>query len=137
MDPLPEEPPRPEPAPGVPPEPSATVRPEERNWALIAHLSALAFHIMPPFGHILGPLLVWLFKRQTSAFVDDQAKEALNWQISVSIYGMIAGLLIFAFVGFVLLPLLYIADVVFIILGAVAANEGKRFRYPFNLRLVK
>lgn len=103
---------------------------------MLAHLSAFSGHFVP-FGHIIGPLLIWLLKRESSAFVDDQGKEALNAQISVTIYGFAAGLLCFVFIGIPLLVALWVADVVFVILAALATNEGKAYRYPFILRLVK
>jgi uncharacterized Tic20 family protein len=136
MDPLPEE--TPEAArfsgPEIPLQPP--ILPKERTWAMLAHLSAFAGHFIP-FGHIFGPLLVWLLKRDTSAFVDDQGKEALNAQISVTIYGFAALLLCVVLIGIPLLVALWVADIVFIIMATVATNEGKPYRYPFNLRLVK
>ena len=103
---------------------------------MAAHLSAFAGHIIP-FGHILGPLVIWLMKRDTFAFVNDQAKEALNAQVSITLYGIGAAMLCFVLIGFPLLIGLYFADIVFVILAAIAANDGKRYRYPAILRLVK
>ena len=108
---------------------------DDRNWAVIAHLSAFAGHFFP-LGNIIGPLVIWLIKRDGSAFVDDQAKEALNAQISYTLYGIVAAFLILILVGFVLLLALWIADIVLVILAAVAASKGKAFRYPLIIRLV-
>ena len=105
-------------------------------WAMIAHLSAFAGHLFP-FAHILAPLVVWLVKKDTSAFVDVEGKEALNAQISVTIYACIAIPLCFVLIGFVILPLLYVANVILVIVAAIAANEGRPYRYPFILRLVR
>jgi uncharacterized Tic20 family protein len=118
--------------PSLPPAPDK----EERTWALAAHLSAFAGHLIP-FGHILGPLIIWLIKRDSSEFVEDQAREALNAQISVTIYGAIAVLLIFVLIGFPLLFALWLADIVLVIVAAVRANDGFRYRYPLIFRLVK
>ncbi len=108
---------------------------QERNWATIAHLSAFIGHFIP-FGHIIGPLAVWLLKRDSSAFVADQAKEALNAQLSVTAYASVAGALCFIVIGFPLLFALWLADVVFVIIAAVAAGEGRAYRYPLIFRLV-
>src|SRR4051812_28201730 len=95
--------------PPITPLPGATS--DERTWAMVAHLSAFSGHFVP-FGHVIGPLLVWLLKRDTSAFVNDQAKEALNAQISVTIYGVVAGILCFFLIGIPMLIGLWVADVV-------------------------
>ena len=115
---------------------SPVVRSEDRTWAMVAHLSAFAGHIFP-FAHIIAPLVVWLVRRETSAFVDDQGKEAVNAQISFTIYAAVAGVLCFVLIGVPLLIGLYIANFIFVIVAAIAAHEGKTYRYPFILRLVK
>ena len=108
---------------------------EERTWAMAAHLSAFAGHVIP-FGHILGPLVIWLSKRESSAFVADQAKEALNAQISATIYAAVAAVLILIVIGLPLLLLIWLLDIILIIIAAVTANDGRRYRYPLILRLV-
>ncbi|MGB3311175.1 MAG: DUF4870 domain-containing protein [Nodosilinea sp.] len=110
--------------------------PESRMWAMLAHLSSLSGFIIP-FGNIIGPLIIWLVKRDEMSFVDDQAKEALNFNISMTIYGLISAILIVVFVGFLMLAVLGIAWLVLAILAAVKANEGVAYRYPLTLRLVK
>ncbi len=110
---------------------------EENTWAMAAHLSALVGLIGVPFGNILGPLVIWLVKRDESAFVGDQAKEALNFQISMSVYGVVAAVLVFLLIGLVLLPLLAIAWFVLLIMAAMEAKKGKKYRYPFTFRLIK
>jgi uncharacterized Tic20 family protein len=126
--------------------------PEARMWAMLAHLSALlgAF-VLPLAGGIVAPLLIWLIKRDEMAFVDDQAKEALNFNISVAIYGIVIGtlttisaLLIVVLVGLPLLVVLGIASLALVaawfvltIVAAVKANEGIAYRYPLTLRLLK
>jgi len=109
---------------------------EERTWALAAHLSAFSGHFIP-FGHVLGPLLIWILKRDEYPLVNDQAKEALNAQISYTLYLLVSFVLCFVIIGFPLLFLAWGADIVFTIMGAVAAYEGKRYRYPFILRFVQ
>ncbi|MGB3203174.1 MAG: DUF4870 domain-containing protein [Nodosilinea sp.] len=110
--------------------------PESRMWAMLAHLSSLSGFIIP-FGNIIGPLIIWLVKRDEMPFVDDQAKEALNFNISMTIYGLISAILIVVVVGFLMLAALGIVWLVFAIMAAVKANEGVAYRYPLTLRLVK
>lgn len=116
---------------------------EERTWALIGHLSAFTFFITGGIGGIVGPLVVWLIKRDTLPFAADQAKEALNFNITVAIafVALCAITLGTFFIGVILtLPLglaLYVAWVVFTIVASIKANEGVAYRYPFALRLVK
>ena len=115
---------------------------EERSWALVGHLSALSAFITG-FGCVLGPLLVWLVKRDSMPFAADQAKEALNFNITVVIVGI--GLWVVTvgtfFIGALLtVPLalvLFVGWLVLTILAAIKANEGVAYRYPFTLRLVK
>jgi uncharacterized Tic20 family protein len=109
---------------------------EDRTWAMAIHLSAFAGHLFP-FAHIIAPLVIWLVKRETSAFIDDQGKEAVNAQISVTIYGSVALALCIVLIGFPLVAGLYIANFILLIVAAMAANEGKAYRYPYILRLVK
>lgn len=109
---------------------------DDRTWGLIAHLSALAGLVIP-FGNILGPLVVWLTKRDQSAFVADQAKEALNFQITASIALVVSAFLIIVLIGIVLLPIIGLGALVLTIVGGIKANEGTRYRYPLTMRLVK
>jgi len=112
---------------------------EERLWAMGAHLSAFAIYFSG-VGHIVGPLIVWLVKRDTMPFVDDQAKEALNFQISWTIY-LVANFLLFITVigAFIAIPLFFILPifhVVCMIVAAFKANDGVRYRYPMTIRFV-
>ncbi|HZG37278.1 MAG TPA: DUF4870 domain-containing protein [Nodosilinea sp.] len=110
--------------------------PESRMWAMLAHLSALSGFVIP-LGNIVGPLVIWLIKRDEMSFVSDQGREALNFNISMTIYMMVAGVLIFVLIGIPLMIVLGIAWLVLTILAAVKANEGVAYRYPLTLRLVK
>ena len=120
----------------APPPPSGTPSAEERQWALFAHLSALVGYIIP-FGSIIGPLLIWQIKKNQMPFVDDQGKEALNFQITVAIVAIVCFILIFILIGILLLWALAIVNLIFIIIAALAANNGQAYRYPFALRLIK
>lgn len=103
---------------------------DERTMAMLAHLGGILFGFIPS-------LVIWLIKKDQSAFVADQAKEALNFQITCIIAAIISGLLIFIVVGCFLLPAVQIAMIVFSIIGGIAANKGTAYRYPFALRLIK
>ncbi len=108
---------------------------EERQWAMFAHLSALAGVIIP-LGSIIGPLVIWLIKKDTMPFVNDQGKEALNFNITVGIAAIVGWILCFILIGFLLLAVLAIGWLVFVIIATIKANEGTTYRYPFTLRLV-
>jgi uncharacterized Tic20 family protein len=110
--------------------------PEEKTWGMACHLSALAGYAVP-FGNIIGPLLVWLLKKDTMPFVDDQGKESLNFQITVTIAALVAGLLILVLIGIPLLVAVALTDVVMIVLASVKTSEGVAYRYPVNLRFLR
>ena len=120
----------------APPPPAGVPSAEEKQWAMFAHLSALAGCIIP-FGSIIGPLVIWQIKKNEMPFVDDQGKEALNFQITAAIAMLICFALIIVLIGFLLIWVVAIADLVFIILAAIAANNGTAYRYPVTLRLIK
>lgn len=102
---------------------------------MFAHLSSFAGHMIP-FGHIGGPLLIWLLKKDTMPLVNDQGKEALNFQITMTLALIVSALLIFVVIGFILLPAVWLFDVIVTIIAAVKANEGVAYRYPLCLRFV-
>ena len=131
-----------------PPPPTVGPSAEEKQWAMFAHLSALVGGILTSgwagsIGCFIGPLVIWLVKKDTMPFVDDQGKEALNFNITVGI--VFLALLILSIVTFgigliVAVPLwiiIGIAWLVFTIIAAVKANNGERYRYPLTLRLIK
>lgn len=111
--------------------------PQARTWGMLCHLTALSGFVGVPFGHIVGPLVCWLVKGKEHPFVDSQGKEALNFQISFSIYGLVAFVLVFALIGIVLLPAVAIVDIVLTIIAAVKANNGESYRYPLCIRFIK
>ena len=114
---------------------------EERQWAMFAHLSAIVAAVVGL--SFLGPLIIWLVKKDTMPFVDDQGKEALNFNITVLIVFAILWILTFITFGIGILltgPLMFIvglAALVLVIIAGIKANEGVAYRYPFALRLVK
>jgi uncharacterized Tic20 family protein len=110
---------------------------DERTWAMLAHLCALVGYSVVPFGNIVAPLIVWLIRKDQSWFIDDQAKESLNFQISMVIYALISVPLILIVIGIVLLVILYVFGIVMVIIAAIKANDGVQYRYPLTLRFIK
>lgn len=132
VNPTPSAPPPPE----APPPPSGESNQEARQWAMFAHLSALIGFLIP-LGSVIGPLVIWQIKKNEFPFVDDQGKEALNFQITVLIAVLACLVLSVVIIGFLLLPVVGIAALVFTIIGGIKANNGESYRYPLTLRLVK
>lgn len=110
---------------------------ETRNWAMLCHLAALAGCILPYAGIVVGPLVVWLLKREEHPFIDDQGKEAVNFQITMAIALVVAVVLCFALVGFVLVPAVGLFDLIMTIVAALKASDGVQYRYPICLRFIK
>ena len=108
-----------------------------RTWNVLCHATALAGFFVPWAGHILGPLIVWLAKRNDSPEIDENGKESLNFQISMLIYNVIAGVLCLVLIGFILLAILHILNLVLVIVASIQASEGKLYRYPMTIRLIK
>ena len=108
-----------------------------RTWTVLCHATALAGFFVPWADHILGPLIVWLAKRGDSPEIDVHGKESLNFQISMLIYSLIAGVLCLVLIGFVLLGILHILNLVLVIIASIQASEGKLYRYPISIRLIK
>jgi uncharacterized Tic20 family protein len=104
--------------------------------AMLCHLLALAGYVIP-FGNIIGPLVMWLVKKEDHPFIDEQGKEALNFQITVSLAVMACLVLFFLIVPLLLIPVIAILDLVFIIIATIKANKGQVYRYPVALRLIK
>ena len=110
---------------------------KERTTASFVHLLAFAGLIFPFGGNILGPLVLWLVKKdEYPGFFDANGKESVNFQISMTIYLLVAGLLLFAGIGFVLAPAIFLVDVVFVIIAAVKASQGEVYRYPLTIRFI-
>ncbi|HEY5802911.1 MAG TPA: DUF4870 domain-containing protein [Lysobacter sp.] len=135
-------------APPPPPENNLSgISAEQRQWAMFAHLSAIAGAVLTSgiggWGTFLGPLIIWLLKKDTMPFVEDQAKEALNYNITVAIVFFALAVLVFITLGIGLLiaipawVVVGVAWLVFTIIAAVKSNDGVSYRYPFTLRLVK
>lgn len=113
------------------PTPSANgTTPDERTMAMLAHLLGIV-------TGFIGPLIVWLIKKDQSAFVNDQGKEALNFQITCLILYVICFILVFVLIGIFLMPLVGLYWLIFTIIAGIKANGGERYRYPIAIRLIK
>jgi uncharacterized Tic20 family protein len=109
---------------------------DERTWSMLCHISTFCGLIIP-FGNILVPLIIWLIKKEELPFVEDQGKEVLNFQISMIIYLICSAFLCIILIGIPILIGLFIFDFIITIIAAISANDGKSYRYPINLRLIK
>jgi uncharacterized Tic20 family protein len=105
---------------------------DDRLLGLLSHLLA----IVPGVG-ILGPLVIYLIKKGQSSFVEENAKESLNFQITMVLAFIISWILVVVLIGFLLLGILSLLNIVLVIVATVKASENKIYRYPFNLRLIK
>ena len=115
---------------------SGSLSQEDRNWGLFAHLSALSGLVIP-FGSVLGPLIIYLVKKDQSAFATDCAKEALNFNITILFAAIVCAVLWLVFVGILLSVVLFFGWLILTIVAAVRASEGITYRYPATIRLVK
>ena len=109
---------------------------DENMWAMFCHLSGL-FGFVIPFGNVIAPLIIWTLKKDEYPHVDDQGKEALNFQISITVYILLSVLLIFVVIGIPLLIILGLFSVIMTVIGAINANDGKKYRYPFTIKFIK
>lgn len=109
---------------------------EEKNWGMYCHLAAFAGLIFP-MGNVLGPLIIWIIKKDEYPFVEQEGKESLNFQITISIATIIASLLSIVLIGIPLLIAIVILYIIFVIKAIMETSEGRPYRYPFNLRLIK
>ena len=109
---------------------------DEKNWAMLCHFSSFAGLIFP-FGNILAPLIIWLIKKEEMSFVEDQGKEVINFQISMTIYLLISAILCVILIGIPIVIGLVIFCFIITIIAAISANDGTPYRYPINLRLIK
>ncbi len=110
---------------------------DEKTWGMLSHLSVFVGLVIP-FGNIIAPLVIWLMKKdeENMSFVEDQAKEVLNFQIATTIYAIVGFILMFVVIGVFILGALAVFWLIVTIIGALKANEGVAYRYPMSIRLI-
>ncbi len=108
-----------------------------RTWTALCHASALLDVFLHFPGHVLAPFIVWLLKREESPEIDAHGKEALNFQISMLIYNIVAAVFCLVLIGFLLLPILWVLNALFVIIAAIQASDGKFYRYPMTIRFIQ
>ena len=108
---------------------------EDRTWAIITHASAFVGFFVP-LGNILGPLLVWAVKKDESQFVDENGKQAINFQITWTILFFVAALSIILVIGILLLPLVALAWFVLVIIAIIRASDDQVYDYPLTLDII-
>lgn len=103
---------------------------DDKNIATMTHLAGTVFSFVPA-------LIVWILKKSDSAFIADQSKEALNFQITIAIAMFVCGsILSWILIGIMLIPIIWLANIVFCIIAAISTSKGETYRYPFCLRLI-
>ncbi len=110
---------------------------DARMWAMFCHLAGLAGILVPMIGNIVAPLIVWQIKKEEDPFIDEQGKEAVNFQISMSLYMVICIPLCFICIGAFLVPAVALFYLIFLLIAAVNANNGHHYRYPLIIRFIK
>lgn len=118
-------------------ESESLMAPEEAHaWGMLLHLSAFSL-FFTGIGYLLAPLALWLVKKDEAGFIKEQGKEVINFQLTSTFYFLITAALCFVLNIFILLYLVLIAWMVLVIQAAQAAGEGKSYRYPYTLRLIR
>jgi hypothetical protein len=117
---------------------------DARMWAMICHLGGLGglIPVVPVIGSVIAPLIIWQLKKDEDPFIDEQGKEALNFQISMLLYALAGSVMCgITCIGAVLIPVVVsvvtIFDIVFLLIAAVKANNGEHYRYPLTIRFIK
>lgn len=116
---------------------------DEKTFGMLCHLSALA-GLFFPFGNFLGPLIVWLIKKDSSTFIDGEGKSAMNFQLTVLIancvlliLGIILSFICIGIVFFILMGVVFIVTYVYAVIAGISANEGKPYSYPYSMKFFK
>jgi len=117
-------------------EPGVSPTQDDRTWGMLAHLSAFV-GVLIPIGSVIAPLVIWLVKKDQSLFVAENAKEALNFNITVAIAIVASWALALIFIGILMFGVVVLYWLVMTILASIKANEGNVYRYGISLRLVK
>jgi len=110
---------------------------QDKTFGMLCHLTAFTMFIGVPFGNIIGPFIIWLIKKDESEFVDKCGKESLNFQISMTIYLFICGILALILIGFLGMVAVFLIELVCVIKASIKASEGEFYSYPMTIRFIK
>lgn len=109
---------------------------KDRTWVVLCHLSALASFVLPHLGSVVGPLVIWLVKRDQDPEVNAHGKEVLNFNLSFLIWHAIAWVLCIVLIGFLLLPIVILLWLILVVVGSYKASEGTLYKYPLTIRII-
>ena len=124
-------------SPPLPPPVNISAIANVRSWCAFIHASALLGVVLHFPGHLLPPLILWLIKRDEASELDAHGKEAVNFQISMLLYNLVAAVFCLVRVGFVFLAILWVLNTIFVIIAAIQASDGKFYRYPMTIRFIQ
>ncbi len=110
---------------------------KEKTWGMLTHLLGLSILIGIPFGNVVGPLIIYLVKKDEYEFVREQGREVLNFQITWSLIFIISAILIVLGIGILMLIAFGVAWLVLVIVGTVTASNGNSYHYPFTIEFLK
>jgi uncharacterized Tic20 family protein len=117
--------------------PELGVSGDAKTWGMFCHLAALSGYIGVPCAHIVGPLIIWQIKKNEHPFCDEQGKESLNFQITMTLAMILCVPLFLVIIGFFLIGIIALMDLILTIMAAVKAYNGVHYRYPFTIRFIK
>lgn len=120
-----------------PPESKENGPDNQRPWAIFCHLGALVMLLGVPLGNIWVPLILWLIKRRDMPAVERAGKQSVNFQLSMTLYTLIAFILCFVFVGFLLIFPIILLNVILVIYASIKESNGEEFTYPLTIRFIK
>ena len=109
---------------------------KEKTWGMLTHLLALTLFIGIPFGNIIGPLIIYLIKKDEYEFVKEQGREVLNFQITWTLILLASTILIFIGIGLIMLIAFGVAWLVLVIVGTVTASSGVNYKYPLTINFI-
>lgn len=110
---------------------------DERVYATWMHIAGLSSYIGVPFGHVLVPLILWAIKHKESRFIDQQGREILNFQLTITFYLIFSYILVFLLIGFLFIGVVVLLHIIASIMGAVKTYKGEEFRYPLTFRVIR
>ena len=112
---------------------------DARQWAMFCHLAGLAWMtwLLPVIGGVVAVLIIWHLKRDDDPFIDENGRRAINFQLSMLIYFAASGLLCFVIIGLLLVPVVIVLNIIFTIIAAIKAGDGKYYKYPLSIKFIK